>query len=165
MTATNLPTTSSVRRIDQWFDEYAVCHQNPANKLIHYVCVSAIVASVLGLMWAIPMPDGFASWVNVATVVVALSMLFYLRLSPVLAIGLLIPTLPLLALFHWISSSANPALLWQLSSALFVVAWIFQLIGHKIEKAKPALADDLRFLLIGPIWILAKFFRLLGIRC
>lgn len=31
-----------MRTLDQWFAEYAVSHQNPKNKAIHYICVPAI---------------------------------------------------------------------------------------------------------------------------
>jgi uncharacterized membrane protein YGL010W len=39
------------------------------------------------------------------------------------------------------------------SIGLFVVLWIFQFIGHKIEGQKPSFFNDVQFLLIGPIWV------------
>ena len=36
---------------------------------------------------------------------------------------------------------------------IFVVAWIGQFIGHKIEGKKPSFFEDLQFLLIGPAWV------------
>ena len=47
---------------------------------------------------------------------------------------------------------------------LFVVAWIGQFIGHKIEGAKPSFFDDLKFLLIGPGWLLSFIFQKVGIK-
>ena len=38
----------------QWFDEYAVSHQNETNKLIHFICVPVIFYSVIGLLMSIP---------------------------------------------------------------------------------------------------------------
>ena len=46
----------------------------------------------------------------------------------------------------------------------FVVAWIGQFIGHMIEGAKPSFFDDLKFLLIGPGWLLSFIFQKVGIR-
>jgi uncharacterized membrane protein YGL010W len=46
-----------------------------------------------------------------------------------------------------------------LSIALFVLAWIGQFIGHKIEGKKPSFLDDLRFLLIGPLFVLSFLYR------
>ena len=48
--------------------------------------------------------------------------------------------------------------LWQASLGIFVVAWIGQFYGHKLEGAKPSFFDDLKFLLIGPAWILDDIF-------
>jgi uncharacterized membrane protein YGL010W len=39
---------------------------------------------------------------------------------------------------------------------VFVLAWIGQFYGHKIEGKKPSFFDDLKFLLIGPIWVVYK---------
>jgi len=49
------------------------------------------------------------------------------------------------------------------SIAVFVVAWIGQFIGHKIEGKKPSFFDDLRFLLIGPLFVLGVLYRRLHI--
>jgi uncharacterized membrane protein YGL010W len=46
-----------------------------------------------------------------------------------------------------------------LSIAVFVLAWIGQFIGHKIEGKKPSFFDDLRFLLIGPLFVLGFLYR------
>jgi len=46
--------------------------------------------------------------------------------------------------------------------AIFVVAWIAQFIGHKIEGKKPSFLTDLVYLMIGPIWVLSKFYRKMG---
>jgi uncharacterized membrane protein YGL010W len=45
------------------------------------------------------------------------------------------------------------------SFAVFVLAWIGQFIGHHIEGKKPSFFDDLRFLLIGPLFVLSFFYR------
>lgn len=49
---------------------------------------------------------------------------------------------------------------WQIGVGLFVVGWIFQFIGHKIEGNKPAFFRNLIFLLVGPCWMLIKLKRL-----
>ena len=53
------------------------------------------------------------------------------------------------------------ALLW-LGVGVFVVAWIGQFIGHKIEGKRPSFLTDLVYLLIGPIWTLRKFYTRVG---
>jgi uncharacterized membrane protein YGL010W len=41
---------------------------------------------------------------------------------------------------------------WLFCLSLFIVMWILQFIGHKIEGKKPSFLEDLRFLLVGPAW-------------
>ena len=44
-----------------------------------------------------------------------------------------------------------------------LLGWIGQFVGHKIEGKKPSFFDDLRYLLIGPLFVLAVLYRRLGI--
>jgi uncharacterized membrane protein YGL010W len=46
---------------------------------------------------------------------------------------------------------------------IFVVAWIGQFIGHKIEGKKPSFLQDVQYLLIGPAWLLHFIFKKVGI--
>ena len=61
-------------------------------------------------------------------------------------------------------AALGPTSLWQACLILFVVGWLFQFIGHKVEGKKPSFFEDLQFLLIGPAWLLAAIYRKLGIR-
>lgn len=81
-----------MRTLEQWFDEYAVSHQNPKNKAIHYVCVPAIFFSIVGLLMSIP--SGLIANTlklnapiieNWAVVVLLFVLVFYIRLSVAMA--------------------------------------------------------------------------------
>jgi uncharacterized membrane protein YGL010W len=48
--------------------------------------------------------------------------------------------------------------------AVFAVSWVFQFVGHNIEGKKPSFLNDLKFLLIGPMWIMGFLFRKLGLK-
>ena len=61
----------------------------------------------------------------------------------------------------WLDTLTVP--LWQTALVIFVLAWIGQFIGHKIEGKKPSFLEDLHFLLIGPLWLLVFVYRRLGI--
>jgi uncharacterized membrane protein YGL010W len=52
---------------------------------------------------------------------------------------------------------------WRAALGIFIVAWILQFVGHKLEGKKPAFFEDIQFLLIGPIWLLGFIYRRLGI--
>ena len=58
----------------------------------------------------------------------------------------------------------GPTRLLQLSLAVFLLAWIAQFVGHKLEGRKPSFLTDLSYLLIGPAWVLAKLYRRMGWR-
>ena len=52
--------------------------------------------------------------------------------------------------------------LW-VAAAVFVLAWIGQFIGHAIEGRKPSFLEDVKFLLVGPAWLLHFIYRRVGI--
>ena len=52
----------------------------------------------------------------------------------------------------------------EISICIFIVAWIGQFIGHKIEGAKPSFLDDIKFLLIGPAWLISFIYNKIGIK-
>lgn len=46
--------------------------------------------------------------------------------------------------------------LWPLPTALFVVGWIFQFVGHHVEGKPPEFLHDWRFLFVGLRWWVHK---------
>jgi len=147
MTTDSLETT---RKIDALFARYGESHRNSTNKLIHWICVPLITWSLLGLLWAAnPL---------FAYLLIAVAIVFYLRLSVTIAIGML----AVVALMVYPLVLLGPNVL-VVSIAVFVLAWIGQFIGHKIEGAKPSFFEDLKFLLVGPAWLLGFVYRRLGI--
>lgn len=149
--------------MQQWLDEYGVSHQNPTNKMIHWVCVPAIMFSMIGLLMSIPFPGIERSLVyNWASVVYLGALIFYLRLSFVMFIGFAF----IMGLMIWLNlllfySELNLPLI---SLIIFVVAWIGQFRGHQIEGKKPSFFQDIQFLLIGPAWLLHFILTRLGIK-
>jgi uncharacterized membrane protein YGL010W len=150
---------------DQWFNEYGESHQNPINEIVHWICVPSIVLSLIALLWAIPVPQPvreISPYINLGTIMIVLSLLFYLRLSIPLAVGMLLfSALTIAVILAY--NQAGLAPLWVAAVTVFVVAWIGQFIGHKIEGKKPSFFKDIQFLLIGPIWLLHFVYRKLGI--
>jgi uncharacterized membrane protein YGL010W len=153
-----------MRSLSDWLTEYGASHQNPTNKLLHWICVPPIVLAVMGLLWSIRVPAAFAAlspWLNWATVTAALALIYYLTLSPRLAAGVLLAFAALLALTHALAQLPWP--LWETSLVIFVIAWIGQFIGHAVEGVRPSFFKDVQFLLIGPLWLLAAAYRRLSV--
>jgi uncharacterized membrane protein YGL010W len=157
---------SAARTADQWFAAYGESHQNDTNELIHWICVPTIFFCVFGLVWSTPVPGalaGAASWFNWSLPAALAVLLFYLRLSLSLAVGMFLFMGGCYALIEW-QAAVCPFAVWKSSLILFVAAWIGQFIGHKIEGKKPSFLHDVVFLLIGPAWLLHFIYRRLGIR-
>ncbi len=150
---------------DQWFAEYAESHQDHANETIHWLCVPVIFYSVLGLLWSLPVPApqaAAAPWFTWAEPAILAALVFYFRLSAPLAFGLFFFMSLCYVLIEW-QARRCPVPVWKSSLLLFVVAWIGQFIGHRIEGQKPSFLKDVVFLLIGPAWLLHFIYRKLRI--
>ncbi len=89
-------------------------------------------------------------------------LLYYISLSKTLWIGMTAFGLACLFLCYIVESSGI-APLWLVSLALFVLAWIGQFFGHKIEGKKPSFLKDIQFLMIGPAWLMSFIYQRMGI--
>lgn len=152
-----------MKTIQQWLGEYGESHQDHTNKTIHWICVPSIFFSIVGLLYGIKLPFAISGMqLNVAMIVLVLATIYYLSLSRTLWIGLL-----LFAVFClWICSLIEQSgilPLWLFCVIVFVVAWIGQFYGHKIEGKKPSFLKDIQFLLIGPAWLMSFIYKKLGI--
>ena len=156
-----------MRKIDLLLSEYGDSHQNVTNKTIHWICVPMIFFSVIGLLASIPADlvqsvlgygNSYANW---ATVFLIIAIAYYATLSITLTVGMTAFALLCLFIANLISETGTP--LWAASLFIFVVAWIGQFYGHKVEGKKPSFFKDLQFLLIGPAWLLHFIYKKLRI--
>ncbi len=140
-----------IRPLTEWLEAYGESHQDPTNKQIHWICVPAIMFSIIGIVW---------SFSPAAVIVVmAMTLIFYFMLSLPLSLAII----ALYAVMSCIAASLGEYLL-TLSITVFVVSWIFQFIGHKIEGKKPSFFEDIQFLLVGPLWCLNFLFKKWNLR-
>ena len=157
-----------MRRIDELLAEYGESHQHSTNKTIHWICVPLIFLSIVGLIASIPsgfvqrfLGEGnpYAHW---ATVTLVLVLIYYASLSIALTFGMFLFGLLCLFLVRMISE-LDIAPLWMVSIIIFVIAWIGQFYGHKVEGKKPSFFKDVQFLLIGPAWLMHFIYKRIGI--
>jgi uncharacterized membrane protein YGL010W len=158
----------TTRKIDILLSEYGESHKNATNKLIHWICVPAIMFSIMGLFYTIPFSfiTERTIFANCASVIVLLTLVYYATLSLPIFIGFILVGGAMVAgnhyLFEWVNSyNINYVLV---SIGIFAIAWIGQFIGHGIEGKKPSFLKDLQFLLVGPAWLLHFIFKSVGIR-
>ena len=152
-----------MKTIQQWLSEYGESHQDHTNKTIHWICVPSIFFSITGLLYSIKLPFAISGIkLNVAMVVMILAVFYYFSLSRTLWIGMLLFAVFCLWLSNLIESSGIMPL-WLFCVIIFVVAWIGQFYGHKIEGKKPSFFKDIQFLMIGPAWLMSFIYKKLGI--
>lgn len=156
-----------MRDLSQFLEAYGESHQNPVNQWVHFICVPAIFFASLGLLWLIPLGgwlglgEPAAYWVNGATVTGALAGLFYLRMG--------IWPLAMMAAWFFLSVwgvralEASALSLGWTSLIIWVAAWAVQFWGHKIEGKKPSFAEDLVFLLVGPLFVCVELGAKMGL--
>jgi uncharacterized membrane protein YGL010W len=145
------PAAAGARKVDLLLAHYGESHRNPVNELIHFVAIPLIMLSIVGLLFAIH------PWIAYAFI--AASMAYYARLSLAFLIAMALWSVVTIALVH-----AMGGLVVKLCVAIFVGAWIFQFIGHKVEGKKPSFFEDLQYLWVGPLFVLSKLFAKLGLR-
>lgn len=148
-----------MRSAESWFSEYAESHRNNTNKAIHKLAVPAIYFSIVSLLWLLPQLSWMQShpWLNWATLILPLVMLFYASLGLRFFIALLFFSLLCIAVVSWLALQTEMLLVTAIT--VFVVAWVGQFIGHKIEGVKPSFFKDILFLLVGPAWIFEGFWQ------
>ena len=139
--------------------------------MILWFSMPLILIGILGLVWSIPFPylkflkqyNGYFNW---ASFLVAFSIYYYYKLSPVLSYLMLLVLFALsyavIDLQSW-QNSGGPSL-WVLCTATLVVGLAGQLVTAKSEAQSISITDSLQFILIGPIWLLHFLVKKFGLK-
>lgn len=153
---------SPFRPAQALLNQYAEYHRDRRNILTHFVGVPMIVFGVGVLLagWTFKLA-GLA--LTPAWLVFGLVALWYLTrghlgigLATTVGVGLL------MLLAHQVSGA--PLLTWLAwGLGFFAVGWVIQFIGHYYEGRKPAFADDIVGLLVGPMFVVLEMLAPLGL--
>lgn len=145
-----------MKSLQELYDQYSKDHQNPINQKIHYICVPLIVYSLLGALWSLPTPSFFPSMVNWSVLFTSCVLIYYFILSIKHFFMMFVVAFVFWSSFYFIEQMQLPLL--GLCIIIFVLAWIGQFYGHKVEGKKPSFLTDLTYLFIGPLWVAEKTF-------
>ena len=132
-------------------ESYEKNHQNPINEAIHIIAIPLIMFSILGMTAAF---DIFLEYILVGIVI-----FYYLKLSKIAALLMLVWLLIYLGLVVLL----KPYII-EISILLFAFGWILQFLGHFIEGKRPSFFEDLRYFLIGPLFVAQKVMSKFGIK-
>ncbi|RZP21522.1 MAG: DUF962 domain-containing protein [Burkholderiaceae bacterium] len=132
-------------------ESYEKNHQNPINEAIHIIAIPLIMFSILGMTAAF---DIFLEYILVGIVII-----YYLKLSKIAALLMLVWLLIYLGLVILLK-----LYIIEISILLFAFGWILQFLGHFIEGKRPSFFEDLRYFLIGPLFVVQKVILKFGIK-
>lgn len=149
--------------IEPFFLKYGESHQNPTNKTIHWICVPLIFFSLMGLLYLIPFPIDKTWYLNWASILLLAGLIFYLFHSRTIFLGFVVISFIVLKGVESLTSGFQENIVFNILLGIFVLAWVGQFIGHKIEGKKPSFLDDAKYLLIGPAWLLHFIYKKFGI--
>jgi uncharacterized membrane protein YGL010W len=143
--------TTTTRRIEALIAHYGESHRHATNEAIHCVCVPLIMFSLVGLV--------YAAHPAAAAILLLASLIYYARLSwrALLLMGVWSWAL-------WMGVMALDERLLPVCSVVFVLAWIGQFIGHKLEGKKPSFFEDIQYLWVGPLFVAQVLLQRFGWR-
>ena len=143
-------------RAERLFADYSEAHRTRGNGACHAVGIPLIVASVVLALAAVPLGPVVRAAEPVIVLVGALEISLDFRLG-LIFVGFA-AACDLASRGVVGAAGRGPAAV--AAAALFVLGWVFQLVGHAVyEKNRPAFARNLRHLLVGPLWIARKASR------
>jgi uncharacterized membrane protein YGL010W len=141
--------------------QYALYHRDRRNIQTHLVGVPMIVFAI-GVLLSHPAVTVGGWAVTPAGVLFAGSAAWYLTRGE---LGLQLLVTAVMALLiggaHVLGQASPSWLAWGVG--LFVVGWIIQFVGHWYEGRKPAFADDLVGLLVGPMFVVLELAAAAGL--
>ena len=149
--------------IEQNLTQYAAYHRDRRNIATHFVGVPMIVFAVVLALAVVEIPAGPVVLTLAALTSIA-ACAYYLRLELTLGITMALVLFAMCAGASEITHRVGTGAALGIALAVFVVGWAIQFLGHKWEGMKPAFFDDVMQLVIGPLFVCAEIFFLLGAR-
>ena len=148
-------------RIEESLTQYAAYHRDRRNIATHFVGIPMIVFSVVLALDTASFSAG--EWTfSVAALVALAACVYYFLLDRVFGLTMAVVLLLMCAGASEISARFPTGATLGIALALFVVGWALQFLGHKYEGMKPAFYDDVVQLAIGPLFVCAEVFFMLG---
>jgi len=151
-----------MKTLEEQMAFYAAYHQDVRNKATHFVGVPAIMLSLfIPLAWLRLDVGGVA--ISAAMLFAAAVVVYYFLLDVPLALAMLVVSAVLVWMGDLIASQGT-AQGWVWFGVLFVGGWILQFVGHHYEGKRPALLDNIFQAFIGPMFLVAESFVVMGQR-
>lgn len=155
---------SRLKTADEWLDRFGRYRLHGPSAVSSWLGIPLAVASLVALLWSIPVPGAFAASspvLNWGTLFLMAAVVYYFIVSINLAFGILPFVFAIAMLAAWLDSLRVP--LWLLAGATFAVSMAWQTTESWLSEGRIDLLHHLQYLMIGPLWLLAGLFRRLRI--
>lgn len=153
-----------MQEAESWLIDYGNNHRNLNFGVIYWASVLALVPATVGLLWSLPIPQEFSRIspvLNWGSTFLMAALVYYFIISIALAIGMLPFIFGIAFAQIWLTdfyqSAAGPSV-W-----LFVASLVGLFIGRIGSGGAQSVIKDIQWMMIGPIWLLSKLYRRLGI--
>ncbi len=149
---------------DKWLLEYGKNHRNIKYAAVYWCSVPTLVLGIVGLLWALPVPEEFLAIspvLNWGTAFLLATVVYYFIISMPLAIGMLPILAAVIAFEVWLRQSGYSAV--RASAGLTLASVVGLYLGRRSESGFRAVLEDVQLLMIAPAWLLSELYRRLGI--
>ena len=150
-----------MKSLEENLTQYAAYHRDRRNIATHFVGVPMIVFAIILALATVSIPLGSFP-LTLAAALSIVSCAYYLKLDPVLGVTMAVVLFLMCAGASEVTARATTAAALAWAAGIFVAGWAIQFLGHHYEGMKPAFYDDVAQLLIGPLFVCAEIFFLLG---
>jgi uncharacterized membrane protein YGL010W len=150
-----------LKTIQENLTQYAAYHRDRRNIATHLAGIPMIVFAAILSLQAAWVPLGPVA-VTLAAIVSLVACLYYFHLDWAFGIAMAVVLFAMCAVASEIAARFSLGALLALAAAIFVAGWGLQFLGHRCEGMKPAFYDDMMQLAIGPLFVCAEVFFLLG---
>jgi len=150
-----------VKSLEENLAQYAAYHRDRRNIATHFLGIPLIVFAIVLALALAAFPAGGME-ITLAAVASIAACAYYLRLDAAFGAAMGATLFIMCALASEITARVPVGGVLSLAAALFAAGWALQFWGHRFEGMKPAFFDDARQLAIGPLFVCAEIFFLLG---
>jgi hypothetical protein len=149
----------------KWLIDYDSSHKNIRYPLFFWSAVIFYPISLIGILWHIEMPDAFyidvSSVINWGIMFLLATIIYYFIISISLAIGMIPFIVCVITFFLWLENMDYPII--SISIGINIISLYGLYRGRNKHTNFKNLWQDMQMTIIGPIWMLSKLYKKVGI--
>jgi uncharacterized membrane protein YGL010W len=144
--------------------DYVEYHRDPWNCAMHVVGILLLFTGAVLPLTLVKFPL-FGVEVNLAVIMALPVLVYWLMLDAGIGIAILLAAIVLLSVATAIGNQVSTAMMWSIFGVLIAFGIVSQVVGHKVfEERQPSMVDHPTHFLLGPMFVMAKLFIVLGFR-